>query len=113
MAGFPLDIYVLEHVQPSGRPIFNIDSLAGQESQFSLNKHELPQPDELVRWSAMYAESRGINDLQSALDAFMSACTVGGDLLTVCYTCFARSLNCADRLLDRYDVQDAHHAVYV
>ncbi|RYP54907.1 hypothetical protein DL768_000471 [Monosporascus sp. mg162] len=73
----PLRISVLEHVQQSR---FGVDTANGflesRESSFSLNRHEPPQSEALVSWSACQAANRaatqGVTDLQSALDAFLS-----------------------------------------
>ncbi|RYP62131.1 hypothetical protein DL771_009850 [Monosporascus sp. 5C6A] len=75
----PLRISVLEHVQQNR---FGVDTangfLASRESRFSLNRHEPPQSEALVSWSACQAANRaatqGVTDLQSALDAFVSVC---------------------------------------
>lgn len=84
MTSCPLKISVLEHVQQSRQSIFSVGSFENQEPNFALNKHELPQPRELVHWSAYHAESKGVTDLQSALDSFVSACSVRRDLPQVC-----------------------------
>lgn len=51
--------------------MYGVDYAAGQDLCLSLNKHELPDSRALVNWSALHAESRGVSDLQSALDAFV------------------------------------------
>lgn len=58
-------IPVLEQAQQNGHA-------AIQDSQFSLDKHELPKYSKaFVDWSAYDAETKGVSDLQSALDAMI------------------------------------------
>ena len=60
-------IPVIEHARQS-------EHATVQDSQFSLNKHELPNFSRaFVEWSASDAESKGVSDLQSALDAMISS----------------------------------------
>lgn len=80
MASPSLNISVLEHAQQSRHSIFGVSPFECQEPNFTLNKHELPQPVELVSWSAYHEENRGVTDLQSALDSFVFACFGRRDL---------------------------------
>lgn len=97
MTNSPLNISVLEHEQQSRRPMFNVGPFESQEPNVTLNKHKLPRPEELVHWSACHADNRGITDLQSALDSFLSACSVRRDVPQVCHVGLSEPRsNCAD-----------------
>ena len=82
--------------QQNGQFMFGVDHAAGQDLCLSLNKHELPDSRSLVNWSAYHAESKGVNDLQSALDAFVFSYCVRLQLPQVCDTRPSRHLHCAN-----------------